>query len=193
MSGPAVLRLQHRLHQLGYWIDDPDGGYGDLTTQAVLAFQGYEGLAADGIAGPLTQAAMADAERPVPKDPTTDGIEIDKKHQVILVVRNGATKYVFHTSTGTGLPYVDPDGHDQIADTPEGHFEFTWRVDGWRDGDLGMLYRPIYFHPTGVAVHGYSSVPGYPASHGCARVSFGAINFIWEHDLAPLQSPVWVY
>jgi peptidoglycan hydrolase-like protein with peptidoglycan-binding domain len=193
MSGPDVLAMQRQLRDLGYWLGTPDGSYGDATTQAVLAFQGWEGLARDGIAGPLTLRKVGRAERPVPKDPSTEEIEIDKKRQVILVVRNGQTKYVFHTSTGTERPYVDPDGKDQVADTPEGHFTFTWAVDGWREGDLGDLYRPRYFHPTGVAIHGYGNVPGYPASHGCARVSFEAINFIWAEDLAPLKSKVWVY
>jgi hypothetical protein len=193
MEGQAVLRLQHRLHRLGYWLDDPDGTYGDLTTQAVLAFQGWEGLAMDGIAGPLTRRALLDAGRPEPRDPATDGVEIDKHHQVILVVRSGVAKFVFHTSTGTGQPYIDPDGAAQVADTPSGHFEFTRQVDGWRDGDLGLMWRPKYFHPTGVAIHGYSNVPGYPASHGCSRVSMQAMNFIWDQDLAPLGTPVWVY
>jgi Putative peptidoglycan binding domain/L,D-transpeptidase catalytic domain len=193
MTGPKVKRLQQSLEAIGYWLGTDDGSYGDATTQAVMAFQGYEGLARDGIAGPQTQAKLQTAERPVPRDPSTDEMEIDKPHQVILVVRDGRTKYVFHTSTGFDGAYVDPDGHDQVADTPEGHFTFIWQVDGWRDGDLGMLYRPKYFHPTGVAIHGYGNVPGYPASHGCARMSFEAINFIWDQDLAPLQSKVWVY
>ena len=193
MSGPAVLALQQHLQSLGYWLDKADGAYGDATTQAVMAFQGWEGLDRDGIAGPITQHHLANAERPVPKDQSTDEIEIDKEHQVILVVRDGQAKYVFHTSTGFDGPYTDPDGNPQVADTPDGHWTFIWAVDGWRDGDLGMLYRPRYFHPTGVAIHGYGNVPGYPASHGCARVSFEAINFIWAQNLAPLQSKVWVY
>jgi len=193
MSGPAVQRLQHRLRSLGYWLVDPDGNFGDLTAQAVMAFQGWARLQPDGIAGPLTQAALVTATRPQPRDTATDGVEIDKPHQIILVVRDGVAKYVLHTSTGTERPYVDPDGKDQVADTPHGHFTFTRQVDGWRDGDLGMMWRPKYFHPTGVALHGYSNVPGFPASHGCARVSIEAMNFIWDEDLAPLGSPVWVY
>jgi peptidoglycan hydrolase-like protein with peptidoglycan-binding domain len=193
MAGPKVLRMQHSLQALGYWLGEADGSYGDATTQAVMAFQGYEGLARDGIAGPITQATLRTATAPIPKDPATDEIEIDKEHQVILVVRDGRAKYVFHTSTGFDEPYTDPDGNPQVADTPEGHWTFIWAVDGWRDGDLGMLYRPRSFHPTGVAIHGYGNVPGYPASHGCARVSFEAINFIWAQDLAPLKSKVWVY
>jgi Putative peptidoglycan binding domain/L,D-transpeptidase catalytic domain len=193
MSGPGVLHLQQQLQSLGYWLGHADSSYGDATTQAVMAFQGYEGLARDGIAGPITQGALLTAKHVVPKDPSTDEIEIDKAHQVVIVVRDGEAKYVFHTSTGFDGSFVDPEGNTQVAHTPDGHFTFLWQVDGWRDGHLGMLYRPKYFVPTGVALHGYGNVPGSPASHGCARVSFEAINFIWDQNLAPLQSKVYVY
>ena len=32
-----------------------------------------------------------------------------------------------------------------------------------------MLWYPLYFL-RGFAIHGYPSVPAYPASHGCVRV-----------------------
>jgi lipoprotein-anchoring transpeptidase ErfK/SrfK len=32
-----------------------------------------------------------------------------------------------------------------------------------------VLYYPTYF-VRGFAIHGYPSVPAYPASHGCVRV-----------------------
>jgi N-acetylmuramoyl-L-alanine amidase len=50
-----------------------------------------------------------------------------------------------------------------------------------------------YFHSDGIVIHGYPSVPAYPASHGCARVTMPAMNFIWENDLAPQGSTVIVY
>jgi lipoprotein-anchoring transpeptidase ErfK/SrfK len=55
------------------------------------------------------------------------------------------------------------------------------------------LWRPKYFTWTGIAVHGYTSVPPYPASHGCARVSNNAINWIWDTNQMPIGTPVWVY
>lgn len=62
-----------------------------------------------------------------------------------------------------------------------------------QDGELGPLYRPKYFHHDGIAVHGYGSVPPYPASHGCVRVSFAAVDYLWEQGLMPLESTVLVY
>ena len=38
-----------------------------------------------------------------------------------------------------------------------------------------------------------TSVPSYPASHGCVRVTYAAMNFIWDQDLMPMGSRVWVY
>jgi hypothetical protein len=42
-------------------------------------------------------------------------------------------------------------------------------------------------------VHGYSSVPAYPASHGCARVSTAAMDMIWANQLMPRGATVLVY
>ncbi|MDP8987655.1 MAG: L,D-transpeptidase family protein, partial [Actinomycetota bacterium] len=35
---------------------------------------------------------------------------------------------------------------------------------------LGKLYNPVYFTGSGIAIHGSTSVPTYPASHGCVRI-----------------------
>ena len=55
--------LQQALNHLG---GDPqldvDGNYGRMTRHAVLAFQAAHGLAADGLAGPDTWAAITKAE-----------------------------------------------------------------------------------------------------------------------------------
>src|SRR5689334_15086134 len=66
-SGPAVLALQQELTELGYWLGTPDGEYGDLTEQAVLAVQKAAGLARDGRVGPRTVAALEAGVRPVPQ------------------------------------------------------------------------------------------------------------------------------
>src|SRR5690606_34435204 len=66
-SGDSVLALQERLVELGYWLGEPDGTYGQLTRQAVMAFQKVEGLGRDGVAGPVTQQALATASRPTPR------------------------------------------------------------------------------------------------------------------------------
>jgi len=62
-----------------------------------------------------------------------------------------------------------------------------------RSNELGALYRPRYFHRDGIAVHGSSSVPAHPASHGCVRVSEPAMDWIWSGDLMPIGSSVWIH
>ncbi|HVL06239.1 MAG TPA: hypothetical protein VM388_09630 [Acidimicrobiales bacterium] len=44
-----------------------------------------------------------------------------------------------------------------------------------------------------MAVHGYHSVPPYPASHGCARVTFDAVDLIRSDDLMAMGSTVLVH
>ena len=46
---------------------------------------------------------------------------------------------------------------------------------------------------TGIALHGYTNVPPYAASHGCVRVTLAAIDWIWAEDVAPIGTPIWVY
>jgi peptidoglycan hydrolase-like protein with peptidoglycan-binding domain len=191
-SGPAVLALQQRLTDLGYWLGSPDGDFGALTTQAVLALQGTAGIARDGKVGPQTREEMEAGTRPAARSSSGTVTEIDLDHGVILFVRDGTVRRVLHTSTGTFKKYTH-EGRTMLADTPRGRWTVTWAQNGWRDGELGRLYRPRYFHRDGVAVHGYPSVPAYPASHGCARVTMAAMDMIWSQNLMPKGTAVWVY
>ena len=36
-------------------------------------------------------------------------------------------------------------------------------------------------------------VPNTPVSHGCVRLSVVAMDFIWDNNLIPLRTPVWVH
>ncbi len=59
VSGDAGVRaLQRRLANAGYAPGPIDGRYGPRTEQAVSGFQAARGLGVDGIAGPLTLAAL---------------------------------------------------------------------------------------------------------------------------------------
>jgi hypothetical protein len=191
-SGAAVAALQVRLASLGYWLGPADASYGLLTEQAVTAFQKVSGLPRTGRVDRLTQVFLDASSRPRPRSGSGVVVEVDKARQVVFVARDGVTQWVFNTSTGTERPY-SWEGRTYLADTPVGHFTITRQIDGWRDGELGLLYRPKYFHPDGIAFHGYGSVPSYPASHGCVRVSFAAIDWMWEHDVLPIGRKVWVY
>lgn len=61
-GGSALVRaLQLRLARAGDQPGPIDGRYGPLTEQAVVRFQAAHGLAADGLAGPVTLAALTSA------------------------------------------------------------------------------------------------------------------------------------
>lgn len=188
--GAKVLAMQQRLSGLGYWLGEPDGHYGYLTQQAVWAFQKSAGLSRDGAVGPATQKALANGVRPSTRL-GGNGVDIDLKRQILMIVRGGHVKYILNTSTGGGYKYTQKDGDTATARTPKGTFKVYYSVDGKDEGFLGDMWRPRYFHG-GYAVHGSPSIPPYPASHGCARVSNAAMNMIWAQDFMPKGGTVLV-
>jgi lipoprotein-anchoring transpeptidase ErfK/SrfK len=192
-SGPEVVSLQKRLTELGYFVGPGiSGRFDNDTTQAVYAFQKVEGLPTSGKADPATRQRLATAVRPKPASPAGDLLEFDKARQVVMIVRGGQAQFVFNASSGHEGPYTYK-GRKYKADTPTGRFAILWQVDGYEESHLGRLYRPKYFHRNGFAFHGSSFVPPYPASHGCVRLSNAAMDFIWNQNLAPIGSPVWVH
>lgn len=56
--GQEVINIQTNLKNWGYYNGNIDGIYGSQTKKAVVWFQQKNGLAADGICGPLTLAAL---------------------------------------------------------------------------------------------------------------------------------------
>lgn len=190
-KGATVETLQNRLTELGYWNGKVDGTFGSVTQQAIYALQKTAGLTRDGVVGPKTQQALDKGVRPAAKSTKGHVIEIDKKRQILLIVDSGKVSTILNTSTGSGQHY-QYEGNTYLASTPSGHFVAGRQIDGWRHGPLGPLWRPKYFNG-GIAVHGAPSVPAYPASHGCTRVSISAMNWIWSTSKMPLKTAVWVY
>jgi hypothetical protein len=191
-AGGEVGALQGRLVELGYWMGSPDGTYGQLTRQAVMAFQKAEGLNRDGVAGAATLAALQTASRPAPRDPAGSHIEIDLDRQILLVVQDGQTQWAINTSTGSGEAYAAPGGGTAVAATPRGTFTVEREIDGLRQAPLGTLYRPKYFRG-GIAIHGAGQIPAHPASHGCARVTNAAMDMLWATGVTALGTTVLVY
>ena len=199
-SGPATQIIQLRLEQLGFWTGAHDGKYTFPTTQAVMAFQKYIGLKRTGKVDTTTAAYLKSiGERSRGSSNTGTLVEVDKTKQLAFIVQDGKTVWTFNTSTGSGIPYEAVNKKDPTkietgdAITPNGLFRVNReRPDGWWDGDLGQIYRPKYFKG-GIAIHGMTSVPGYPASHGCVRLSTMAMDFIWDSGLVPVGTPVWVH
>ncbi len=192
-TGPAVLSLQKRLISLGYWLGPANGTYGDSTEQAVYALQKAAGVGRDGIAGPITDAALVKGVVPHPQSTSGYVIEVDLKDDLLMFVMNGKLEYVLNTSTGGGYTYKTGVGKKtEVANTPVGLFHTYRDVDGLVVDYLGQLWMPRYF-TAGYAIHGDSYVPPEPVSHGCVRVSDEAIQWIWANNLDPIGTEVLVY
>jgi peptidoglycan hydrolase-like protein with peptidoglycan-binding domain/PKD repeat protein len=150
--GGSVLALERRLAELRYALRGVDGVYGSDTFEAVLAFQKVHGLPRTGRVEPWLWRRLARASVPRARR-GGDYIEVDKTRQVLLAVRGGVVTKVVHVSTGA------------TGNTPLGSWQIYRKVGGWD----WVLWYPMYFKG-GFAIHGYPSVPAFPASHGCVRV-----------------------
>jgi hypothetical protein len=168
-SGVTVAALQRRLAGLGYLpTGDATGIYDYRTMQAVIAFQGWEGLERDGIAGPITGARLQTARRPQPWSAATRHMELHVDRQVLLLVDRGTVVRAIHVSTAAP-GHVTPVGTFRIYRKERMSWSVPFRV--W------MPYASYF--TGGYALHEYPDVPPYPASHGCVRVPAGESNVVW--------------
>lgn len=165
-----TTRVQQVLATHGYYAGPVDGEAGPATHHAVMAFQKVHGLSRDGVIGPETLDAIGSPTPPPLVGGAATRIEVDLDRQVVHLVRDGQRVRTMNASSGNGEVYTWPDGRRALADTPVGTFVIERRIDGLREGDLGAMYDPLYFH-RGWAIHGSNHVPGHPASHGCVRLS----------------------
>ena len=192
-EGEAVAQVQRRLHELGYFLPAVDGRFGSNMRQAVWALQKAAGISRDGVVGPSTRAALDAGTRPTPRSTTGHVLEADLGAQLVLAVQDGRVVAIINASSGNGRRYQAL-GTMHTAYTPRGNFTVVRQVDGTDYSTLGLgaMFRPKYFHG-GWAIHGSPSVPPYPASHGCVRVSNDAINWIWDQFGAPVGTPILVH
>jgi len=192
-KGEAVAQVQRRLHELGYFLPAVDGSFASNTRQAVWALQKAAGIGRDGVVGPSTRAALDAGTRPTPRSTTGHVLEVDLDAQLVLAVQDGQVVATINASSGSGRRYQAL-GTTHTAYTPRGDFTVVGQVNGMHYSTLGLgpMFRPKFFRG-GWAIHGSPSVPPYPASHGCVRVSNDAINWIWDQFGAPVGTPILVH
>jgi PKD repeat protein len=152
--GPSVRILERRLAELRYALRGVDTYFSYDTQDAVLAFQKVRGMARTGAVNPTLWQRLRTAHAPRPRYRGSHHIEVDKSRQVLFEVDGGAVKRVVHVSTGA------------TGNTPVGRWHVYSKVPGFLPS--GMYYSSFFLR--GFAIHGYHSVPSYPASHGCVRV-----------------------
>ena len=135
------------------------------------------------------KAANVRGELANPRATGAVSIEVSIVRQRMTIRKGGNVWKTINVSTGSGRRYCEK-GKCGVAITPRGRFRIYNRVSGWRTAALGRLYNPLYFKG-GFAIHGSGSVPRYPASHGCVRVSVA--NAKWLPAAIPNGTPVHIY
>ncbi|MCC6222932.1 MAG: murein L,D-transpeptidase [Thermoleophilia bacterium] len=177
--GAEVRRLHAELVRLRFL---PAGGraatFGERTWHAVVAFQGWQRLSRTGVVNPKTWRALERARVPAPWARIRRGVLIDTARQVLLLVEGGRTVRAIHVSTGA------------YGRTPRGRFAvYRKEPRSWSVPFGVWMPYASYFHG-GFAMHAYSSVPNYPASHGCVRVP--PVEAPGVYRFAAYGTPVWV-
>lgn len=118
-------------------------------------------------------------------------LDVNITDQVLSEVVDGQVVFATHISTGNGEWYwSEGEGDWSLAETPRGWFQIYAKDAGWEEGPLGWMYNPMYF-VGGFAIHGSTSVPDYPASHGCVRVPLDVADYLF--DQAPIGTWVQVH
>jgi lipoprotein-anchoring transpeptidase ErfK/SrfK len=177
-GGVFVKLLEQRLLELHYrLVAAKDGRYDFRTADAVVAFHKVQGMARTFSVDAATWRALADPRTPRPRD---DGkafhFEVDQTRQVLYTVEGGEVTNILHVSTGK-----------PSTPTRDGNFSVVRKIAGFSPNHL---YYPSYFDGNR-ALHGWTDVPTYAASHGCVRIPYW--NAIWVYGLAVYGTRVVVY
>jgi L,D-transpeptidase catalytic domain/Putative peptidoglycan binding domain len=178
--GVKVTLLQRGLLKLGFAT--PVTGYFDsLTANAVNAFRKTNGMGRDGYA-PTSVYAMVLRRQGAFKlrypNSGTHGkhVEFDWSRQVLVLAHRGRPYRVYHVSSGK-----------PSTPTVFGSFRFYSKTPG--TNSHGMVHSSYFIG--GYAIHGYASVPNYPASHGCLRVPIP--NALSIYNWIDLGDPIYTY
>lgn len=190
--GDVVLAYEYRLKALHFDPGPVDGVFDQDTRYAVEAIQKLNRVEPTGRVDDAVRFGLSAFRWPKPQILKAEHthVEVDLDRQVMVVFTDREVTLITTVSTGSGKRFCGGDDGCQYATTPPGRFEFTWHHKGWRKSKLGMLYNPFYFNG-GIAVHGYSSVPTYNASHGCVRIPMHIADYF--PSLVHKGEPIYVF
>jgi hypothetical protein len=162
----SVELFNHLLLHEGYYTTH-GRRYGAKTGFAVMAFRKVNGMSRTYNASPSIFKKLAAGKGSFHLHYPGAGkhVEVDISKQVMVLANHGKPQYTFHVSTGA-----------PATPTIRGHYRFYMRQPGYNSE--GMYYS-VYWHG-GYAIHGYHSVPPYPASHGCVRNPIPESKFIYD-------------
>ena len=178
--GLKVLLLQRGLLKLGF-ATPVTGYYDGLTANAVNAFRktnemGRDGYATTSVYGKVLRGRGAFKLRYPNSGTHGKHVEFDWSRQVLVLADRGRPYRVYHTSSGA-----------PATPTVFGSYRFYRQSPG--TNAKGMVHSSYFIG--GYAIHGYASVPNFPASHGCLRVPIP--NAMSIYNWIDLGDPIQTY
>ncbi len=156
-SGPSVRFIQQRLAAMSYWPGQ-SGRYDLRTRWAIMAYRKVNRMARNfSMSRSVYLRVARGAGRFVPRYGATGRNRVEAKlsRQVYALI-DGRGRVYRTVPTSSGKPSTP---------TIRGRFRFRRKSPG--TNSEGMV-NSVYFI-RGFALHGFPSVPSYPASHGCLR------------------------
>jgi hypothetical protein len=164
--GDVVVGFKKAMREMGYIAND-GRCFGGKTGRGVLAYRKVNDMSRSMRAGAglVKKAFAGKGEYEVRHPGAGEHVEAPLSKQVLVFAKGDKPFAVYPISSGK---YSTP--------TVTGHFEFIRTEPGYNSH--GMYYS-WYFYG-GYAVHGYNSVPDYPASHGCLRTFISDQPEIYE-------------
>jgi hypothetical protein len=164
--GDVVLGFKKAMRKLGY-IANSGRCFGGKTARGVLAYRKVNGMTRSMRAGKgLVKKAFARRGGYKVRHPGAGRhVEASLGKQVLVFAKDDKPYAIYPVSSGKSS-----------TPTVTGHFTFIRQEPGYNSH--GMYYS-FYFYG-GYAVHGYESVPDYPASHGCIRTFIADQPEIYE-------------
>jgi hypothetical protein len=175
--GAAVVGFKKAMREMGY-IANSGSCFGAKTSRGVLAYRKVNDMARSTRAGAgLVKNVFGGKGGYKVRHPEAgEHVEVPLSKQVLVFTKGDKPFAIYPISSGKSS-----------TPTVTGHFTFIRTEPGYNSH--GMYYS-FYFYG-GYAVHGYESVPDYPASHGCIRtfivdqpeifnrIHYGEDIFVW--------------
>ena len=175
--GDVVVGFKKAMRKMGY-IANSGNCFGGKTARGVLAYRKVNGMSRSMRAGAglVKKAFSGKGGYEVRHPGAGDHLEAPLSKQVLVFTKGDEPYAIYPISSGKSS-----------TPTVTGHYEMIRTEPGYNSH--GMYYS-WYFYG-GYAVHGYESVPDYPASHGCLRtfiadqpeiynrIFYGQDIFIW--------------
>lgn len=164
--GDVVVGFKKAMRKMGY-IANSGRCFGSKTARGVLAYRKVNEMSRSMRAGKgLVKKVFAGRGGYRVRHPEAgEHVEAPLSKQVLVFAKGDKPFAIYPISSGKSS-----------TPTVTGHYEFIRTEPGYNSH--GMYYS-WYFYG-GYAVHGYESVPDYPASHGCLRTFISDQPEIYE-------------